>query len=201
VRFLSKYQQARFLFRRLVVAYKQNSSLGLLAAVVTLFTVCLSVEPGQAQSDTCTLRPDRNNPGEQVLHCGKELTVQPASGTAYHPADAGPGKLPASVQLDSGALFVILNPGARPHDFQILTPLAVATVRGTIWAVEANPGRTSVFVQRGKVEVSRARAAGTVVLGPGEGVDVDAGGSGPLEVKRWPLPRVRALLARFGRRP
>jgi hypothetical protein len=156
------------------------------------------VESGQAQSNACTLRPDRYNPSEQVLHCGKELTVQPAPGTDYHPVDAGPGRPPVSVQLDSGALFTTFHPGAEPHDFQILTPLAIASVRGTTWAVEASPGRTSVFVQTGVVEVKRAQDGQTVVLRQGEAVDVESG-DGPLKVERWPRARVRALLARFGR--
>jgi hypothetical protein len=170
-----------------------------LAAVVVLIAVCLSVEPGQAQSDTCTLRPDKNRPNEQVLHCGDELTIVPAPGTVYHPVDAGPGRPPASVQLDSGALFVIFNPGVRPRDFQILTPLAIATVRGTVWAVEAEPGRTSVFVQRGAVSVSRVRAAGqAILLRRGQGVDVDTGAA-HLQLAQWKPLRVRNLLARFGR--
>jgi opacity protein-like surface antigen len=178
------------------VAYRQR--LRPIAAVAALFAVCGLVESGQAQSNTCTLRPDRYNPSEQVLHCGKELTVQPAPGTDYHPVDAGPGRPPVSVQLDSGALFTTFHPGAKPRDFQILTPQAIASVRGTTWAVEASPSRTSVFVQTGEVTVKRARDAATVVLRQGEAVDVGSD-DGPLKVERWPPARVRALLARFGR--
>jgi outer membrane immunogenic protein len=112
--------------------------------------------------------------------------------------DAGSGRPPASVQLDSGALFTTFHPGAKPRDFQILTPLAIASVRGTTWAVEATPGRTSVFVQTGVVEVKRTQDGETVVLRPGEAVDVDSN-NGSLKVERWPPARVRALLARFGR--
>jgi hypothetical protein len=39
---------------------------------------------------------------------------------------------------------------------------------------------------------------GSVSLGPGEGVDVDASAT-PLDIKRWPAPRVAALMARLGR--
>jgi hypothetical protein len=39
------------------------------------------------------------------------------------------------------------------------------------------------------------RAERGVVLGPGEGVDVEA--TGPLTVKRWAPARVAALMARF----
>lgn len=179
------------------MAYTQSSSIRLrsLAAVVAFLTACLFAEPGQAQSNACMLRPDRYNPNEQVLHCGEELTVQQAPGTVYRP---GPGRRPASVQLDSGAVFIIFHPASRPRDFQILTPLAIASVRGTTWAVETTPARTSVFVQTGVVKVRRARAAASVVLRQGEGVDADSDG-GPLQVKRWSPERVRTLMARFGR--
>jgi FecR protein len=183
------------------VAYRQNSSgrLRPLAAVLPFLAMCLFVEPGQAQSNnqsnTCTLRPDRYNPNEQVLHCGEEITVQPAPGTVYHP---GPGRLPDSVKLDSGALFIIFSPASGPRNFQILTPLAIASVRGTTWTVEATPARTSVFVQTGAVKVTRTRDAASVVLRPGQGADVDSD-RGPLQIKQWPPERVRALMARFGR--
>jgi hypothetical protein len=45
------------------------------------------------------------------------------------------------------------------------------------------------------VSVARRAGANRVVLGPGEGVDVEA--TGALTVKRWPPARVAALLARL----
>ena len=78
-----------------------------------------------------------------------------------------------------------------------LTPHAIATVRGTQFAVDVDAGVTSVFVVEGSVEVSRRDGPATVLLGPGEGVDVRPGE--PLVVREWPQPRVNALLARFGR--
>jgi hypothetical protein len=42
-----------------------------------------------------------------------------------------------------------------------------------------------------------AAGAAQVFLGPGDGVDVDPG-TEPLVIKRWPQPRVDALLARLG---
>ena len=77
-----------------------------------------------------------------------------------------------------------------------MTPQAIAAVRGTKWAVDAEGGKTSVFVVDGRVNVARARGRGRVDLGPGEGVDVEA--SGELVVKRWPPARVAALMARLG---
>jgi hypothetical protein len=180
------------------VTYKQNFSIRLQswAAVMIFFAACLFPQPGHSQSDTCALRPDKYNPSEQILRCGEELTVRPAPGTVYHPVDTTPGHLPASVQLNGGALYVIFHPAAGPGDFQILTPQAIASVRGTTWAVEVKPDRTSVFVETGVVGVKRVNSAATVTLRQGEGVDVDSKG-GPLQVKRWKPARVRALMARF----
>jgi NH3-dependent NAD+ synthetase len=54
-----------------------------------------------------------------------------------------------------------------------------------------------VFVANGRVGVTRRAARGRgVVLGVGEGVDVEA--TGPLTVKTWGQPRVDALMARLG---
>ena len=80
--------------------------------------------------------------------------------------------------------------------FQVITPQAIAAVRGTKWAVDAAEGKTSVFVVNGRVAVGRRTGSHSVTLGPGEGVDVEA--TGPLTIKRWPAARVAALMARLG---
>jgi ferric-dicitrate binding protein FerR (iron transport regulator) len=69
-------------------------------------------------------------------------------------------------------------------------------VRGTKWAVDAVENKTSVFVANGSVAVSRRSGGSTVILKPGEGVDVEA--AGPLTVKRWAPARIAALMARLG---
>jgi len=81
--------------------------------------------------------------------------------------------------------------------FQVITPQAIAAVRGTRWAVDAADAKTSVFVVEGRVAVGRRKGSHSVTLGPGEGVDVEA--AGPLTIKRWPAARVQALMARLGR--
>ncbi len=83
------------------------------------------------------------------------------------------------------------------HRFQVTTPQAIAAVRGTKWAVDVQDTRTSVLVLAGQVAVRRPTGAGQVLLGPGDGVDVDPGNDA-LVVKHWPQPRVTALLARLG---
>jgi hypothetical protein len=114
------------------------------------------------------------------------------------------------VRLDSGALLIEFN-SKRRHEFQILTPQAIASVRGTKWAMEVKPGQTSTLVLLGQVTVARKDAAETVVVGPGQGVDL-SGAEGrdpttrslntgvkppPIEVQRWAPERVKSLLSRF----
>jgi hypothetical protein len=167
-----------------------------LAVIVTLSSICLPVASASAQVNVCVLSPDKRSANDRILHCGAALTVRPAPGTLYHPLDAGSNRPPESVQLDSGALLIEFHPAGKRRDFQILTPQAVASVRGTTWAVEAGPDQSSVLVLTGVVQVARANTAAAVVLRRGQGVDVTAAG-GPLEVKRWAPERVQALLARF----
>jgi hypothetical protein len=104
---------------------------------------------------------------------------------------------PDGARLDSGALMIEFMPRARLKNFQILTPHAIAAVRGTKWAVEVVPDRTSTLVISGTVEVMRPRGTRAALLHAGEGADVSAG-AGRIVVKRWARERVDALLARFG---
>ena len=102
-----------------------------------------------------------------------------------------------SVDLQSRALLLDVPKQRGTDRFKVTTPKAIAAVRGTKWAVDAQETRTSVLVLRGEVAVQRSTGAGQVTLGPGQGVDVDQGTT-TLVVKRWPEARVAALLARLG---
>jgi FecR protein len=161
-----------------------------------LLLLSLPVPTAWAQSDACTLVPDPHSPGDKILRCGASLTITPAAGTVYHIVGAG-SRPPTRVELDSGALLIQFDAGRRLRDFQILTPLAIAAVRGTKWAMDVGPERSSALVLAGRVKVARRDGADAVTLGPGEGVDVTAA-PGPLVVKRWPPERVHALLQRLG---
>jgi len=145
-----------------------------------------------AQPSGCSLVEDPHNAPEKILRCGDELSVRIARGTRYKLITREGQPLPSGAELDSGALMI---EGEKP--FQILTPHAIAAVRGTKWAVEVKAKQSSTLVISGAVEVKRRDGKRTVTLKDGEGVDVARGG-GPLEVKRWKKKRVRALLARFG---
>jgi hypothetical protein len=195
------------------MASRQHNSTSHTLQVVAVFFLFYACAGGSAsaQSGACVLSLDKRNPADKILRCGTELTITPAPGTVYHPAPPGADGLPASVQLDSGALLIEFN-SKRHHEFQILTPQAIASVRGTKWAMEVKPGQTSALVLLGEVTVARKDAAETVVVGPGQGVDLsDLEGGGPttrslntgvkpppIGVQQWAPERVKSLLARFG---
>jgi len=168
-------------------ARKSARSAAVVAAV--MLTLALAGK-AQAQPSGCTLVPDEHNPSEKILRCGDDLTLRSARGTQYKLTTKDGEPLPTGAELDSGALLI---EGKR--DFQILTPHAIAAVRGTKWAVQVTPKQTSALVLTGVVEVSRGKQK--VSLRAGEGVDVSPG-TKPLEVKRWKQKRVKALLASFG---
>ena len=163
-------------------------------ACVAALMAGLSV-PAAAQTTGCTLT-DRSDPPGRVLTCPDGLTIRTEPGSALSLIDRNRDGRPEGARLDAKGALIELPPG-RKGGFQILTPHAIAAVRGTVWAVDVSAGQTSVFVERGQVAVRRPGGA-AVVLSAGDGVDVK-GRSGPLKVVRWGQPRAAALLARFGR--
>jgi hypothetical protein len=166
-------------------------------ACLSLFSGLSFSAAAVAQSEGCKLFTDEDNPPQKILRCGRALTVRSTYGTAYSLVSDGKRDLPKALKLDSGAVMIEFEPGAGRKDFQILTPHAIAAVRGTKWAVELKPEQTSTLVLFGAVDVSRRNHKQRVLLQQGEGVDVTAR-PGALEVKRWKPARVQALLARFG---
>lgn len=136
------------------------------------------------------------DPPRDVLDCPGGVSVTAEKGAAYRLIDANRDGRPEAVELDGKALLIEVAP--RRSGFQIRTPHAVASVRGTIWAVEAGAAATAVFVEEGAVQVVRRGEPASVTLRAGDGVDVAAGG-GALDVKRWSRERRLHLLARFGR--
>jgi ferric-dicitrate binding protein FerR (iron transport regulator) len=153
---------------------------------------------GQAAAQTanagCT--SSSSAAGTQTWRCDNGITIVAESGARFELRDANRDGHIDSVELSSKALLVEVPKKRGGNPFKVLTPQAIAAVRGTKWAVDAADGKTSVFVADGRVGVSRRARGRGVVLGPGEGVDVEATGS--LEVKRWGQPRIDALMARLG---
>jgi ferric-dicitrate binding protein FerR (iron transport regulator) len=132
----------------------------------------------------------------QVLRCPGGARITAEAGARYSLADRNGDGSADAVILRRKALLLEVEPG-NAAGFVVVTPQAIAAVRGTKWAVDVQGGKTAVFVVDGRVGVRRPSAGAGVVLDPGEGVDVEPGTS-PLTVKRWPAPRVSALLARLG---
>ena len=158
----------------------------------------LAVAPiAMAGGGGCSLVPNEGDPSEKILRCGDSLTVQPAHGTHYRLITKAGRPLPAAILLDDGALLIEFHPSPQQENFQILTPLAVAAVRGTKWAMEVSPARTSTLVLAGAVAVTNRRLNQYVVLREGEGVDITPSDTAIVQ-KRWGDARVRALLSRFG---
>jgi hypothetical protein len=144
----------------------------------------------QAQSAAGCRVETLSDPPRQVLRCGGGLTIEAEKDTKYRVIDD------SHIEVTSRAVLIDVPPGRR-GGFQVLTPHAIASVRGTLYVVDVKQGQTDVFVSRGEVGVRDRSAAATATLGPGEGSDVIPGK--PLDVHLWAAERVQKLMARFGR--
>jgi ferric-dicitrate binding protein FerR (iron transport regulator) len=142
----------------------------------------------------CTSAPTAQ--GTQTLHCETAITIVAESGAKFELGDRNRDGHVDSVELSNKALLLEVPKKPGRTRFNVMTPQAIAAVRGTKWAVDAEGAKTSVFVVNGRVSVARPAGRGSVVLGPGDGVDVET--AGELVVKRWPPARVSALMARLG---
>lgn len=142
----------------------------------------------------------RRDPPRQVYSCAGGLVIEAEAAarlTFIVPSQDGP---PNAVRLDAGAVWIELDPAqvtpGQPA-FQIRTPQAIASVRGTIYAVDVTENASAVFVAQGIVVV-RERDKGKIVqLDPGEGVDIGPGKA--FATRKWGEKRVVELRARFGR--
>ena len=178
------------------VAARAGRRLGKMRSVAVAL-VALAFAGASPSLAACSLVADPSHAGARMLQCGASVVAHLAEGTVVHPV-GGAGSSTSALRLNAGALLIEFQPQPGAENFQILTPEAIAAVRGTTWAVEVGSGKTSVFVVAGTVAVQARGTGATASLGPGEGVDV-VGAPRTLTVKRWPEARVRALLARFGR--
>jgi len=142
----------------------------------------------------CT--PSAAGAGTRSWRCDNGITIVAENGARFELKDANRDGHIDAVELSSKALLIEVPKKSGGNRFRVLTPQAIAAVRGTRWAVDVAETKTSVFVAGGQVGVSRRTGGNAVVLGAGEGVDVEA--TGTLEVKRWGQPRIDALMARLG---
>jgi hypothetical protein len=101
----------------------------------------------------------------------------------------------AVVELLEGIVRTLLPSGHSWERFDIVTKTAVASVRSTIWIVDAKPDTTGVFVEDGNVLVSSRANQAQVYLPAGYGVDVGRQPA-PLETRVWGAARVSDVQAR-----
>jgi ferric-dicitrate binding protein FerR (iron transport regulator) len=164
------------------------------AAALAALAVCPSA--AFAQQAGCQAQA-LQDPPRTVLTCPNGVKITAEDGTDFSLEDRSAAAGPEAARLDGKALLLEAPAGAVEGGFAVITPQAIAAVRGTKWAVDVAGGKTAVFVVKGRVAVNREPGAPGVELGAGEGVDVEAGNA-PLTVKRWGAARVAALMARFG---
>jgi len=164
--------------------------------IIAAVVICIWPTSSHAQPRDCEVTALTDPPGD-LLTCRDGLIIRTERGSTYQLVDRDHNGQPERVDLSERGLLIELPPGRGRPRFQINTPFAIASVRGTIWAVDVTASRTSVFVQRGTVNVRQPTSRRSVMLQAGEGVDLES--SGVLQVKRWPSDRVASLLARFGR--
>lgn len=131
-----------------------------------------------------------------VLSCRGGTKITAEQGARYSLIDRNKDGEADGVVLRRRALL-LESARRKTGGFVVITPQAIAAVRGTKWAVDVQVGKTAVFVVVGRVQVQRPTSGDSVLLRPGQGVDVDRG-SGQLTVRRWPAARVSALMARLG---
>jgi hypothetical protein len=166
-------------------------------AAAALFAAAIAGTGPARAVGACALVPNDRAPSEKILQCGDTLTVRPAEGARYRPLYTKGNPVPVGIRLDDGALLIEYHPATPQEKFQILTPLAIAAVRGTKWAMEVVPARTSTLVLAGAVAVTNRRLNQYVVLTEGQGVDITPADTSMVQ-KQWGEARVRALLSRFG---
>jgi hypothetical protein len=170
---------------------------GAVAALAVLFVAATAGQAPAHAASACALVPNGRLPSVQILQCGQTLTVRPTPGTSYQPLYKKGGPLPVGIRLNDGALLIEYHPASPNEKFQILTPLAIAAVRGTKWAMDVTNAQTSTLVVTGSVAVTNRRLNQFVVLTQGQGVDITPTDTSVV-ARTWGDERVRALLSRFG---
>ncbi|HUE47482.1 MAG TPA: FecR family protein [Aestuariivirgaceae bacterium] len=147
-------------------------------------------------------------PGARAeITCEANLVVTIGAGTEVSldalTADGdGPGS--AILQLLRGILGIDA-PTPAFRDFEVHTPLAIASARSTSWLVEyAEVTGSAVFVRSGSVEVISTERQPLAVLEEGEGVTIVPGPDGALpdpgsiNVLEWGPARIGGAAASLG---
>jgi len=163
----------------------------------------LGVGDGLHPGDRLTTGPDSK---VKVLFVdGSALVLGPQSEIGIAVYEPEPEAGVALLLLLIGTVKVSVGTGVAWQSFQVQGGTAVASVRGTEWAMQEDDAGSAVFVIEGSVEV-RPRLTSTggnevppgpppqVVLQAGEGTDV-ALNAAPTPPKAWGAARRDRLLA------
>jgi len=145
-----------------------------------------AAEVGLGMGRGATLRTEAN--ARVTLQCYSDLrvVVGPASEIAVARL-VDDAQQTFGMRLMQGIAGFFSDSDDTGETIQIRTPSAVAAVRSTEWAMRVTEGASAVFAREGAVFVFGETE--TVQLGPGDGVDVSAGGTvGP--VVQWGQLRI-----------
>lgn len=168
---------------------------GLFKAGIALLAGALTSIDAAAQPADPSCHSEYSPGMTQTIRCGAGITIVAENGARYTLHRNRQGRVDA-VELGDKALLVDVPAKSGGNTFRVITPQAIAAVRGTRWAVDVSSDKSSVFVVNGQVGVARRTGGRGVSLRRGEGVDVEPGVL--LTIKRWAPARVSALMARLG---
>lgn len=163
-----------------------------------------SIERGTAAQPVRPSMPLRQGdrlvtgPGGRVeMRCpdGSSLVVGERSTVRLSIFVTGERSHHAVIELLEGIVRALLPGGHLWERFDIVTRTAVASVRSTVWIVDAKADTTGVFVEDGNVLVSSRADQGQIYLPAGYGVDI---GTRPaaLEARAWGAARIADAQAR-----
>lgn len=133
------------------------------------------------------------------LRDGSVLTCGEATGLTLDRALYAPeqGSRSFLMRVSFGIVRAVVELLASPSSFEMHTNTAVISARGTEWIAEAQRQATAIVALDGEVAVRNVdpAAPGTAVLGPGEGVTVEAGAPPPAPTV-WGEARREAFIER-----
>src|SRR5919106_4634872 len=133
------------------------------------------------------------------LRDGSALTCGEATGLTLERALYAPERDRRNflLRVSFGIVRAVVELLVPPSTFEMHTNTAVISARGTEWIAEAPREATAIVALEGEVAVSNVDPVvpGAVVLGPGEGVTVEAGAPPPAPTV-WGDARREAFIER-----
>ena len=132
--------------------------------VAGLFAGVFWVDTALAQDAGCRFEPVAGT-ARQILRCREGLTIIVEGGARFTLVDRDRNGNADAVRLRRKALLLDAPAGAVPGGFVVVTPQAIAAVRGTKWAVDVGQRQDVCFRpqrsrRRAKAGVPRRRGAG-----------------------------------------